>query len=44
MAPVQASERADVITLVRRLLGEANIAGKADFLDVHIGPVNTNKC
>lgn len=44
MAPVQASERADVITLVRRLLGEAGIAGKTDFLDVHIGSVNANKC
>ncbi|QQR84882.1 MAG: hypothetical protein IPJ76_09625 [Flavobacteriales bacterium] len=44
MAPVQASERADVITLVRRLLGEANITGKAEFLDVHVGSVNANKC
>lgn len=44
MAPVQASERADVITLVRRLLGEASITGKTEFLDVHVGSVNANKC
>ncbi|MBV6406351.1 MAG: hypothetical protein IT228_08965 [Flavobacteriales bacterium] len=36
-------ERADVITYLRRLLGQAGISG-AGFLDVHMAPRGPGKC
>ncbi|HMQ74939.1 MAG TPA: hypothetical protein PKE21_11720 [Flavobacteriales bacterium] len=37
------AERADVITYLRRLLGQAGISG-AEFLDVHLAPRGPGKC
>ena len=41
---LKASERADVITVVERLMQQARIAGPFDFLDVHVEKVAGNKC
>ncbi|MBK8949212.1 MAG: hypothetical protein IPM68_10275 [Flavobacteriales bacterium] len=37
------TERADVITYLRRLLGQAGITG-GEFLDVHMAPRGPGKC
>ncbi|GEM_PF-1877151 len=37
------AERADVITYLRRLLGQAGISG-GEFLDVHLAPRGPGKC
>lgn len=42
--PVQVSEKADVMALVRRVLQEAAVKGKIDFLDIHVDEEGWNKC
>lgn len=42
--PVQVSEKADVMSLVRRILHEAEVKGTIDFLDVHVDEQGWNKC
>lgn len=41
---LKASEKADVITVVERLLLQARMAGPFDFLDVHVEKTGGNKC
>ncbi|MBK9760020.1 MAG: hypothetical protein IPO90_08635 [Flavobacteriales bacterium] len=42
--PVQVSEKADVMALVKRILHEADIKGAIDFLDIHVEQTGGNKC
>ena len=41
---VQLTERADVITYVRRVLNEARLDADAEFLHVHLEPAGPGKC
>ncbi len=41
---LQVSERADVITVVKRLFQQAGITGVIDFLDIHVERSALNKC
>ena len=41
---LQVSERADVITVVKRLFQQAGITGAIDFLDIHLERSALNKC
>jgi hypothetical protein len=44
MQHLQASDKADVIQVVKRLLKEAAVPGAVQFLDVHVEPEGGNKC
>lgn len=44
MQRAQASEKADVMQVVKRLLKEAAVPGAVQFLDVHVEPQGGNKC
>lgn len=44
MQHLSVSQKADVISLVERLLGEAGVKAKVDFLDVHIEPGSWGEC
>lgn len=41
---IAATERSDVMTLVKGLLHEAGVKGHIDFLDVHVEPGDGNRC
>ncbi|MBK8341590.1 MAG: hypothetical protein IPK99_17155 [Flavobacteriales bacterium] len=41
---LQVSERADVITVVKRLFQQAGITGAIEFLDIHVERSALNKC
>ncbi len=44
MQRVRASDKADVIQLVKRILKEAAVPGAVQFLDVHVEQQGGNKC
>lgn len=41
---MQVTEKADVITVVKRLFQQAGITGAIDFLDIHVERSAVNKC
>ncbi|MCW5898292.1 MAG: hypothetical protein KIT10_03395 [Flavobacteriales bacterium] len=43
-ADISTGERADVVTMARRLFDEAGITAKVDFVHIHIEPKGTGKC
>lgn len=38
------TEKADVMAIVRRILGEAGVKGAVEFLDIHVEPAMGNRC
>lgn len=44
MRNVNATERSDVMTIVKRLLHEAGVKHQIDFLDVHVETGEGNRC
>ncbi|HRH70332.1 MAG TPA: hypothetical protein PLB89_12570 [Flavobacteriales bacterium] len=38
------TEKADVMTIVKRMLHEAGVKGQIDFLDVHVAPGVGDRC
>ena len=44
MQQLTVSEKADVMSLVRRLLNDAGVKGRIEFLDIHVEPGIGNRC